>query len=450
MFTEYEIPMRVSPIEGDSIGSYKIISLLGEGTFGSVYKVAAQDGKIRALKLLRLYDLYPVTERKNVARRFDLEFNTGKIISPNLVESFTKGVEKGNPYFTMYYCSNGALDKKIGSKIDEAYAKKIAVDILNGMKALHDNGKIHRDLKPQNILIDEKNNARLTDFGIAGHLNLGKGEVNEREVRLTTTDIFGKPKERFGSYPYMPPEQLNPPNKVVTKIPANDIFSFGVLVFELLTGQLPFGKITGEADLADYIYRVKKGQWKTLNLFRSDLSPVWQEVMEGCLQPDYKKRFSNVNHILDLFGRGVSFVPPISITNGISLVIMQGEEHNRVYDIGEKLRDRNSGIISIGRMDDGVNNIVSIKDDELCYISRNHATIEKQGENKWIIRDGQWVNNTGKSSWKRSTNGTYLNGVEVDNLGQELQVNDIITIGDTTLKVIDEGMSQQRNILFAT
>jgi serine/threonine protein kinase len=437
MSSVYDIPMRVSPIEGDNIGHYKILSLLGEGTFGSVYKVAAPDGKIEALKLLRLFDLYPVTERENVARRFDLEFNTAKILSPNLVESFDKGVEKGNPFFTMYFCSNGALDKKIGSKIDEAYIKKIAIDILNGMKALHDNGKIHRDLKPQNILIDEKNNARLTDFGIAGHLNLGKGEVNQREVRLTTTDIFGKPKERFGSYPYMPPEQLNPPNKVVTKIPANDIFSFGVLIFELLTGQLPFGKITGEADLADYIARVKKGQWKSLSDYRNDLPSFWQEVLNGCLQPDYKKRFTNVNLILDMFGGGVSFVPPVSITNGISLIIMQGEEHNKVYYIGEKLKDRNSGIISIGRMDDGVNNIVSVKDDLLYYISRNHATIEKQGENKWIIRDGQWQNSTGQSSWKRSTNGTYLNGVEVDNLGQELNINDIITIGDTTLKVIN-------------
>lgn len=436
MYNETDIPMNVSPIEGERIGNYKILSLLGEGTFGTVYKVSAPDGKIFALKLLRLFDLYPITERQNVARRFDLEFDTAKIISPNLVESFTKGVEKGNPYFTMYFCSNGALDKKIGSKINETYAKKIAIDILNGMKALHDNGKIHRDLKPQNILIDEKNNARLTDFGIAGHLNLGKGEVNQREVRLTTTDIFGKPKERFGSYPYMPPEQLNPPNKVVTKIPANDIFSFGVLIYELLTGQLPFGKITGEADLADYVAKVKKGKWNSLNVYRTDLSPFWQNVIDGCLQPDYKKRFSNVNVILEMFGGGENYVPPISITQGISLIVMQGEEHNKIYDIGERLKDRISGIVSLGRMDEGVNNIVSVKDDLLCYISRNHATIEKQGEYKWIIRDGQWVNVTGRSSWKSSTNGTYLNGVEVDQLGQELNINDIITIGDTTLKVI--------------
>ena len=101
------------------------------------------------------------------------------------------------------------------------------------------------------------------------------------------------------------------------------------------------------------------------------------------------------------------------------------------------LKDRNSGIVTLGRRDEGVNNLVSIKDDLLFYISRNHATIEKQGPDKWYIRDGQWQNITGQSSWKRSTNGTFLNGVEVDNLGEELKINDIITLGDTTLKVIN-------------
>jgi serine/threonine protein kinase len=438
MSAELNIPMRVSPQIGESIGAYKIISLLGEGTFGSVYKVSDYNGRIFALKLLRLFDLYPISERQNVARRFDLEFNTAKISSPHLVESYEKGIEKGNPYFTMYFCWGGALDNKIGNKIDAAYAKKIAVDVLNGIKALHDNGKIHRDLKPQNILIDEKNNARLTDFGIAGHMNLGKGEIDSREVRLTTTDIFGRPKERFGSYPYMPPEQLNPTNKVVTKLPANDIFSFGVLMYELLTGQLPFGKITSESELADYLARVKKGQWKKLSDYRIDLPAFWQDMLDGCLQPDYKKRFSNVNQILELLGGNFVYAAPqFSSTNGMSLVVMQGEEHNRIYPIGEKLKDRNSGIITVGRYDDGVNNIVSIKDDLSCYISRNHATIEKHGANKWVIRDGQWLNITGNSLWKRSTNGTYLNGVEVDDLGEELRVNDIITIGDTTLKVIN-------------
>ncbi|MFN9710034.1 MAG: protein kinase domain-containing protein [Bacteroidota bacterium] len=424
------VPWKVAPAEGESIDRFIVKSVLGEGTFGTVYKVTDENGKIFALKLLRLYDLYPINARSYIAQRFDLEFETAKILSPGLVESYEKGVIKGNPYFTMYYCSNGSLGKKAGTSVNETYANKIALDILTGLKHLHQNGKIHRDLKPQNILIDEQGRARLTDFGIAGHLNL--------DVRLTSTDFLGHPKERFGSYPYMPPEQIKPTNRVVTKLPANDIFSFGVTMFELLTGSLPFGKISGEADLADYIARVHKGRWKLLSDYRKDLSPVWQKIMEGCLQPDYRKRFSNVQEIIEILGNVEkdSFIPIIS--HRLSLLVMQGEEHNKNYMIGELLKERNSGLLTIGRRDGGVNNHIMIKDDNLCYISRHHATIEKHAPDKWYIRDGQWINITGNSSWVRSKNGTYVNGVEVSDAGVELKINDVITMGDTTLKVLNK------------
>lgn len=429
--------MRVAPVEGESIDRFVVRSVLGEGTFGTVYKVSDEYGKISALKLLRLYDLYPVNARSYIAERFDLEFDTGKIRSPYLVESYYKGIIRGNPYFTMHYCPQGSLGNKIGTSIKESYAKKIALEVLQGLKVLHENGKIHRDLKPQNILLDEFGNARLTDFGIAGHLNLDKGKMGDREVRLTTTDLMGRPKERFGSYPYMPPEQLKPPNRVVTKIPANDIFSFGVTMFELLTGSLPFGKLNSESELADYIARLNKGHWKMLSEFRTDLAPEWQKIMIGCMQPDYRKRFSSVNQIIELFG-GANLLSDLPISgHNLSIMVMQGEEPNKQYSIGEMLRARNSGLLTIGRKDEGINNHISIKDDNLCYISRSHATIEKHAQDKWFIRDGQWVNITGKSTWVRSKNGTFVNGVEITDHGVELRINDIIAIGDTTLKVLN-------------
>lgn len=429
---------RFAPGQGESINGFVVQSVLGEGTFGTVYKVSDAKGNILALKLLRLYDLYPVNSRSYIAERFNLEFDTGKIRSPYLVESYEKGSIKGNPYFTMYYCSNGSLDNKTGPSVNDAYARKIAVDVLKGLKSLHENGKIHRDLKPQNILLDEDGNARLTDFGIAGHLNLDKGKVGETEVRLTTTDLLGRPKERFGSYPYMPPEQLKPPNRVVTKIPANDIFSFGVTMFELLTGNLPFGKINGEAELSEYIVRVNKGNWKLLSDFRNDLPPVWQKIMTGCLQPDYRKRFSSINEIIELFGdASYTSVVPIS-SDHLTMVVLQGEEHNKHYPLGALLSDRPSGLLTIGRLDYGVNNHINIKDDKLCYISRHHATIEKHGPDKWFIRDGQWFNIIGNSRWVRSKNGTFVNGLEVTENGVELKINDVITMGDTTLKILNK------------
>ena len=429
-------PMRVSPVEGEQIGQYIISSILGEGTFGTVYKVLDNRNNIYALKLLRLFELFPIQERGNVAKRFELEFNTAKINSPYLVPSHEKGMEKGNPYFTMHYCPKGSLRNKVGTNIEEPFARKIAIEVLKGLKALHQNGKIHRDLKPDNILLDENNNARLTDFGIAGHLNLEKKEINEREVRLTTTDIFGKPKERFGSYPYMPPEQIKPPNRVVTKIPANDIFSFGATMFELFTGSLPYGSITSEAELAQYILKVNKGQWTPIHNYRNDLPLTWQTIIEGCLQPDYKKRFNNVQDILDLLGQEASVPKNQNLTKGIVLQVLQGEEYNKLYPVATLLTGRQAGLLTVGRKDYGISNSIGIQDEMACYISRFHATIEKQSEELWFIRDGQWRNVTGKSTWLRSTNGTFVNGVEINENGIRLNIDDVITMGDTTLKVL--------------
>ncbi len=86
-----------------------------------------------------------------------------------MVTSYEKGVEKGNPFFTMHFCSNGSLRNKIGERTDLNFLQKTAIEVLKGLNTLHQNGKIHRDLKPDNILLDEKNNARLTDFEIGGH-----------------------------------------------------------------------------------------------------------------------------------------------------------------------------------------------------------------------------------------------------------------------------------------
>lgn len=429
-----ETPMRVDPSDGDSIGPYTVVQKLGEGSFGVVYKVRQPDGSIVALKLLRLYDLYPSGERMNVSRRFELEFQTGKIESPYLVETYKMGKVKGNPYFTMLYCQKGSLENLIGTKISSSFGKSISVDILRGLDALHSSGKIHRDLKPQNVLIDSKDRIRLTDFGIAGHLNLGQSQDNGKRVRLTTTDVLGKPRERFGSYPYMPPEQLRPANAMVTKLAANDIFSFGVTIYELMTGQYPFGKLTNDhADLSDYIQRVMEGKWTCISRYRPDLGSEWKQLIDGCLERDYRKRFSGADVVLRVFGETIVEKPRAG--GGSTLLrVMQGEEYGRDYELEQLMMGVSKSLLRMGRKDLGVTNDIEIVDDQNCYISRHHATLERKDLNQWYIRDGQWVAHGGKQGWKRSVNGTYVNGAEIDERGLLLSSGDIITIGDTTIK----------------
>lgn len=425
MSDEYEIPYRCIPEIGETIDSYKVLGKLGEGSFGSVFKVSNKKKKIYALKLLNLYAVPHEEQRINIMKRFELEYKTGLIESKFLVHAHDYGKVKGNPYIIMDFCPNGDLRSKISSSIPINYAGKIANNILLGLKALHKDGKVHRDLKPENVLLNKDHIACLTDFGISGH----------KDMRMTKMR-FGRPQEIFGTYAYMPPEQIKPSNKNVTILPTTDIFSFGVTMFEIITGELPYGPLRYETDIGEYILRVSTGKWSDIRSLRNDIPNHWVEILETCLHPDYKNRYQNVDDILLKLGKP-DYTPPKhydSVKNHLAVQVMQGEEHGKIYNLS-KILTHDEGIVTIGRKDDGVHNNIDIKEEQSLYISRNHATIEKLSNPKgWFIRDGQFLIN--ERRWKFSTNGTFVNSKEIGIEHFQIRPDDIITIGDTTLKVV--------------
>ena len=429
MAEAYEIPDRYLPDIGDIIDNYKIQTELGQGSFGNVYKVIdIQNNTVLALKLLKLWQVTYEEERKGIIQRFKLEYETGQIESEYLVHTKGFGRKKGNPYILMEFCSNGDLRAKMDGKLSIDFINKVSYEILLGLRALHTNGKIHRDLKPDNVLLDSSNKAKLTDFGISGHKN----------IRMTKRNLFGIPKEIFGTYAYMPPEQLKP--KDATKLPTTDIFSFGVLVFELFTsGKLPFGQLQIESDLGEYVLRINTGRFDDIHKYREDVPQFWCEIIGGCLQHDYKKRFQSVDEILTKLGKP----SPTPVKryycgkNEFAIQIMQGEEPGKVYNLFKLLQEDEDGKLTVGRKNDIINNDIDLQEDSTCFISRRHATIEKllQPQSGWFIKDGQWSRE--KRIWQNSLNGTYVNSRQVMP-GERVKINpdDIITIGDTTLKVI--------------
>lgn len=421
---------------GDFIDKeYHVDKVLGAGTFGCVYKVRGNDGQVYALKLLKMWEI-PSEERGELFKRFDMEYETGRIESNYLVHSHNKGITGGNPYIVMEYCPYGdLLAAAEKGNVDFVAAGH---DILYGLRDLHRRGKVHRDLKPENVLIRQDNTAVLTDFGISGDQN----------NRLTQRGIFGVPQQQFGTFPYMPPEQINPRRGNATVLPTTDIFSFGVMMFQLLTYELPFGNCATETDLPLYIQRGRKGQWNRSLLQKIPNGHQWEKMIEGCLVPSFKERLQSIDEVLELIPqskskhhyesrRTDSFKTWNTKCNGISLHLMQGEEYGKVFYL-EDIIKRNCHIVTIGRLDDDARNDIPIKDTLNGYISRYHCTLEQDPEtNTWIIRDGQWRNR----QWKNSMNGTYVNSTEVDKDGQPLQVGDIITIGDVKLRV--EGYVRQ-------
>lgn len=408
---------------GDVVaGKYHVIRTLGEGSFGKVYQVSdRKSNDMYALKILKMWDI-PAHLHDKLRARFEMEYQTGCIDSPYVVHAYEYGSVNNNPYILMEYCPNGDLTR-LSPDTDW---NKIALQVLYGLKALHEEGKVHRDLKPENVLLKKDGTAALTDFGICG----------DRHRRMTVMGSDGKPMQKFGTYAFMPPEQLDPEKNEATVLPTTDIFSFGVMLFFLLVGELPFGALNTQNDLAMYIRRVKEGNW---NSYAVAKTPFF-EAISGCLVPNYRNRLQTVDDVIRLLPNHEDITQTTGVipnndetfaVQGYLLRIMQGEECGRTYDITSMLQKMK--FLTVGRLDKFINNDIAIKEDCSSYISRQHCTILKESDGSYKIQDGQrdWSASNG---WRRSTNGTYVNSSEASDKGFYLKVGDIITIGDVTMR----------------
>jgi len=218
---DYEELKRLKP---DLIARYDFLEYLGGGGFGRVFKLKDRAlDRIVALKVLRLTE-YDEDERKEVETRFQREAKAyAKCRHPNIVSIYDVNHDDSFPHFFMEYIEGkdlGAIIKNKGSlKWEEAL--RISEAVLTALYYLHKNDLVHRDLKPRNIMVDEKSKKIvIIDLGITK--NLG---------------ISSKSKISAGTPFYMAPEQFDVEMGVTSKI---DIYSFGVVLYEMLTGKLPF------------------------------------------------------------------------------------------------------------------------------------------------------------------------------------------------------------------
>ena len=207
---------------------YRIVDTLGEGGMANVY--LADDIILKrqvAVKIIRL----DLQKDSQVLARFQREaLATSELSHPNIVSVFDVGTDHGLPYMVMEYVKGPDLKDYIreNSPIPLPQVIKIMDQILSAMELAHKHSVIHRDLKPQNILMDEKGNIKIADFGIAVALN---------QSAITQTNSV------LGSVHYMSPEQTR--GGMVTK--QSDIYSLGIILYEALTGHVPFN---GETPVA--------------------------------------------------------------------------------------------------------------------------------------------------------------------------------------------------------
>ena len=200
---------------------YQVIKTIGEGGMANVY--LAEDTILNrkvAVKVLR----GDLAQDEKFIRRFQREaLSASKLVHPNIVEVYDVGEYNGNYYIVMEYINGITLKNLIKKRGALTLPEVIDImsQLLSGIMCAHDSYIIHRDIKPQNVMILEDGRVKVTDFGIATAIN-----SNE----LTQTNSV------MGSVHYLPPEQANGSGSTIK----SDIYSLGILMYELLTGKLPF------------------------------------------------------------------------------------------------------------------------------------------------------------------------------------------------------------------
>jgi WD40 repeat protein len=218
-----------SPFVHVSPPGYVIERELGTGGMGVVY-LARQEGLDRpvALKMIRMSGLMGSTE---VARFVTEAQVLARLRHPHIVQVFEIGQHDGQPFFSMEYCPGGSLYERLGAaSMQAAEAARLLRQLAEAVAHAHAQGIVHRDLKPGNVLLDEANQAKITDFGMAQRL--------DRDVGLTQTgEVLGTPA-------YMAPEQARGDRNLTVAV---DVYALGAILYECLTGRPPFqGATVGE------------------------------------------------------------------------------------------------------------------------------------------------------------------------------------------------------------
>ncbi len=255
-------------------GRYEVIEQLGRGGMGKVYRV--YDKKVEEEVALKLLRPEIAADEKTVARfRNELKFSR-KIVHKNVCRMYDLSEEKGALYITMEYVPGEDL-KSLIRRIGQFSLGKtvfIANQVCEGLAEAHKLGVVHRDLKPQNVMIDREGNAHIMDFGIARSI--------KSEGITGTGMIVGTPH-------YMSPEQVE--GKEVDQ--RSDIYSFGVILYEMLTGRLPF---EGDTPIVIAV-KHKSERPPDPREFNPQLPEEISQVILRCLEKDRNKRFHSAERL---------------------------------------------------------------------------------------------------------------------------------------------------------
>ena len=272
---------------GRMIAHYEILSWLGAGGMGEVY--LAQDTRLKrkvAIKLLKP----AMSDDERGLRRFEQEALAASALNhPNILTIFEFGNEQGTRYIAAEYVDGETLRRKLANgKLELAVAVDIAAQIAKALVAAHSARIVHRDIKPDNIIIRNDNLVKVLDFGIA-KLSEGQSSQNIIPARAAMVSV-SQVGAVVGSAKYMSPEQARGQSVDAR----SDLFSLGIVLYQMLAGKVPFDGQTA----TDVMAEILKGTPPSLDSLGLDLPPRLIEITDKALCKDRVFRYQSAKEML--------------------------------------------------------------------------------------------------------------------------------------------------------
>ena len=296
--------MTLAP--GTKLGSYEIVAPLGAGGMGEVYR--ARDTKLKrdvAVKVL------PATLAgdADALSRFEREALAVAALShPNILAIFDFGKQDETVFAVTELLEGDTLRGRLDSgTVSQRQALDWSLQIAKGLSAAHGKGVVHRDLKPENVFVSNDGHVKILDFGLAKRIE----ETRPQEQTNAPTDTgHTQPGTVMGTMGYMSPEQL----RGLPVDHRSDIFSFGTILYELLSGKKAFKRDTA----SDTIAAVLREEPPELTQSGRNISPALDHIVRHCIEKDRENRFQTAKDVA--FALSEASSPTTAVTSGVHVV----------------------------------------------------------------------------------------------------------------------------------